>query len=305
MAATDSSQAKDLEGEQAVAPAAEPQRTTDFALVVGVDHYPSFKSLNGAVGDAKAFYDWVCSEDGGVVQPAHARLIQSATSPAAPVQDQIDEALLEVIPASQLEVVRPVLEHYLAYITPLRMARACTDLPGMLSISVLDCKGAAQIAPATAQAGALPAVRSLRVGDRVCMAIDNTADKVLSVALFDCAPSGRVLLLAEVRVPASVPQPDGTTLPGRQVVWADTVIGRPFCVSVPAGKTVGVERLVAIGTTSTTASLQALKRATTFASLIPPPGMRGVAASGPAIARGAAPTLDQWTSTTSSVRVDI
>src|SRR5689334_4570052 len=40
---------------------AEPRgRTIDFGLVVGVDHYPRFRSLHGAVGDATSFHAWLC-----------------------------------------------------------------------------------------------------------------------------------------------------------------------------------------------------------------------------------------------------
>lgn len=213
-----------------------------------------------------------------------------------------DDPVLAIIPVDRLVAVRPVLEHYLAYITPLRMARACTDLPGALSISVLDCKGAVQIDPEAAQAGALPVVRDLKEGARVCFAIENTAEIVLSVALFDCAPSGRVILLSEPRVPAAVLQRDGTKISGRYIVWSDAVIGRPFTASLPTARSVGIERLVAIGTTSETASLVALKRGTTFASIVSPARSRGVTAVRSAV--GAAPTLHQWTSSTSSLRVD-
>jgi len=78
-------------------------REYDFALVVGVDHYPRFRSLQGAVGDATAFHRWVCDPGGGAVNPARARLIVSKQDPATPVQDQIDEQLLELmIAADQL-----------------------------------------------------------------------------------------------------------------------------------------------------------------------------------------------------------
>lgn len=76
------------------------QRQHDFALVIGVDHYPRFQSLRGAAADAAAFHGWVCEADGGAVDPARARLIVSTPNPATPVQEQIDEALLELIAAA-------------------------------------------------------------------------------------------------------------------------------------------------------------------------------------------------------------
>jgi hypothetical protein len=83
-------------------PAAGPRgpREHDFALVVGVDHYPRFRSLQGAVADAKAFHDWVCDRGGGAVEPARARLIASTPEPAMPIQDQIDEQLVQLMTAA-------------------------------------------------------------------------------------------------------------------------------------------------------------------------------------------------------------
>lgn len=80
--------------------AAAPPREHDFALVIGVEHYPSFSSLRGPVADARAFHDWVCSPDGGAVPPADTRLIVSTEQPVAPIQDQIDEALVALMVAA-------------------------------------------------------------------------------------------------------------------------------------------------------------------------------------------------------------
>jgi hypothetical protein len=77
-----------------------PRREHDFALVVGVEDYPRFRSLNGAINDAKRFHDWVCSEDGGGVDPANGRLITSIANPAAPVQYQIDGELVKLMEAA-------------------------------------------------------------------------------------------------------------------------------------------------------------------------------------------------------------
>jgi hypothetical protein len=77
-----------------------PGRNRDFALVIGIDHYPRFRSLNGAVSDAADFHRWVCDGDGGGVDPARARIVTSTPDPAAPIQDQIDEQLLELMTAA-------------------------------------------------------------------------------------------------------------------------------------------------------------------------------------------------------------
>jgi hypothetical protein len=82
------------------APPGRPGRSHDFALVIGIDHYPRFRSLHGAIGDATAFHAWTCDPEGGGVDPAHARLIVSTPDPAAPVQDQVDDALVELLEAA-------------------------------------------------------------------------------------------------------------------------------------------------------------------------------------------------------------
>ena len=80
--------------------AAAPPREHDFALVVGVEHYPSFSGLRGAAADARAFHDWVCSPDGGAVPPQNTRLIVSTENPVAPIHDQIDDGLKELMLAA-------------------------------------------------------------------------------------------------------------------------------------------------------------------------------------------------------------
>jgi hypothetical protein len=68
----------------------------DLGLVAGVDHYPRFRSLQGAAADAIAFHAWLCDPDGGGVAPEHARLITSTPEPPTPLQDHIDEQVVEL-----------------------------------------------------------------------------------------------------------------------------------------------------------------------------------------------------------------
>ena len=77
-----------------------PPRELDFALVIGVEHYPSFSSLRGAAADAREFYDWVCSPDGGAVPRDRAYLIVSTEDPVAPIHDQIDAVLVKLMLAA-------------------------------------------------------------------------------------------------------------------------------------------------------------------------------------------------------------
>lgn len=73
------------------------RRLTDFGLVVGVDHYPHFQPLQGAIADAKNFHAWMCDGDGGGVEPQHARLILSTPEPPTPIHPQIDAMFGELL----------------------------------------------------------------------------------------------------------------------------------------------------------------------------------------------------------------
>jgi len=72
----------------------------DFGLVVGVDHYPRFHSLEGAAADAIAFHAWMCDPDGGGVAIEHACLITSTPEPPRPLQDHVDEQVVELVQAA-------------------------------------------------------------------------------------------------------------------------------------------------------------------------------------------------------------
>ena len=78
-------------------PYATSSRDTDFALLVGVDHYPRFQPLCGAIEDATRFHAWLCAPDGGGVRRENARLIPSTADPLAPLHDQVDDALEELL----------------------------------------------------------------------------------------------------------------------------------------------------------------------------------------------------------------
>jgi len=75
-------------------------RTTDFSLVVGVDHYPRFRSLNGAIADAERFHAWLRDPKGGDIAKGNAHKVLSKAEPISPLQDEVDEELLEIIRAA-------------------------------------------------------------------------------------------------------------------------------------------------------------------------------------------------------------
>lgn len=76
-------------------------RDTDFALVVGVDDYPRFRPLRGAVNDARRFHGWLCAADGGGLHADNARLLVSTPDPPTPLQDQIDDELERLLTAAR------------------------------------------------------------------------------------------------------------------------------------------------------------------------------------------------------------
>jgi hypothetical protein len=172
---------------------------------------------------------------------------------------------LAVIPADELDLALPVVEYYHAYLGPVRMARACPDLPSLLRLWLLDCNGL-KVGPSEAQAPDIPQVKAgarapyeIVVGDRLCFVVENSADVGLSVTLIDCAASGRVIILGRKSIPRN----------SRHVFWCDDILGMPFSASLPKGQSLGVDRVVAIGTTRHDDSLTGFfKRETTFTKLL-------------------------------------
>jgi len=202
-----------------------------------------------------------------------------------------------VIPAGRLDVVRAVVEHYHGYATPLRMARACRDLPSLLRLWLLDC-GDATVEPAAAQDPDLPQVEpgsrapyEIVEGARVCFVVENAADVALSVTLLDCASSGRVLLLGEKRVPPR----------SRHVFWFEDTLGNPFVASLPDGQPAGLDRIAAIATTRPDVSLRYLERRQSFSKIVFP-DRRPEAASRDMGGTSQAPA-ESWTSALSAVRI--
>lgn len=207
-----------------------------------------------------------------------------------------DEPALAVIDVERPDVARAAVEHYHAYVMPLRMAHACPDLPGLLRLWLLDCENAA-LAPDAAQDLDLPQVAAgtrapyeLTAGRRVCFAVENAAEVALTIALIDCAASGRVLLLGEKRVPRH----------SKHVFWFNDTLGEPFVAGLPEGRAVGIDRIVAIATTRTDVSLRYLERRQSFSDIIA--RSRGLESRSADPAAVEAP-VESWTSAVTAVRI--
>jgi hypothetical protein len=210
--------------------------------------------------------------------------------------EKADEPVLAVIPADRLEVARYVVEHYHDYIMPLGMARTCRDLPGLLRLWLLDC-GDQTITAEAAQDPDLPQLKSgerapyeIADGGRVAVAVENAAAMALYVSLFDCAASGRVLLLGEKAVPKR----------SRHVFWLNDVLGDPFVAFLSDGREIGVERIVAIATTRPNVPLGYLTRSQSFDDLIRPKRSRAAEMQNN---RGATEPEEAWTSAATALRV--
>lgn len=73
----------------------------DFAIIIGINDYTppnqkGLKTLQGAVNDANRLEEWVSSATGGNVPVDNIRKIISSPNPLKPLQDEIDDAFLEI-----------------------------------------------------------------------------------------------------------------------------------------------------------------------------------------------------------------
>jgi hypothetical protein len=131
----------------------------------------------------------------------------------------------------------------------------------LLRLSLLRCERH-ELSPADAQTAALPEVTGsehvryeLSHGDLVCIAVHNDSEHDLYVTLIDAATSGRVRVLGTGQIPAR----------SRERFWLDNNLGHAFHVTLPDGQDLGVDRLVAIGTTVAGMDLGHLRQDLSFA----------------------------------------
>ncbi|MBA1148277.1 caspase family protein [Ectothiorhodospiraceae bacterium WFHF3C12] len=87
----------------------------DYALVIGIDDYPQFRSLRGAKNDAERFADWLTDTAiGGGLPPANCRLVLSAKAPVRPTFEEVNDALKDLYDASRADHKRRRFYFYFA-----------------------------------------------------------------------------------------------------------------------------------------------------------------------------------------------
>ena len=201
--------------------------------------------------------------------------------------------VLLAIPTAQLSSARWVLEHYLRYLGPIRMAQRCIDLPGALKVRFLASPAAGTLTPQQAQQGKLPELPmgtefpyELTDGDRFCMRVHNSSSEQLQVTVLNSAASGRVEHLGDQVVDANA----------TCTVWLNNELGTPFTAGLPSGVASCIDRVVVIGTQAQNVDLKHSTEQTSFADALARRGA-GLRDFG-----GAAKPVVQWTATEVLVR---
>lgn len=215
------------------------------------------------------------------------------------------EPVLVVIPPSALDRTPHVLLHYRDYSMPLRLAKGCTDLPGMLRLVVLDCNRMPPMTDEEAQHPRLPEVapgvrapvelraRSAREpGDMICFRALNLSDVDLSVTLIDCQASGKVSILGEKRLAARA----------EHTFWRGEALRQRFVASLPEGIELGVDRVALLGTTRRGVSFRHLEKHRTFEDVLWP-RRDGGAQQDRSRGTDGGPVPEQWTAAVTALRI--
>lgn len=215
--------------------------------------------------------------------------------------DNPAEPFLIRIPESQRGCAAAMLEHYRRFSEPLRMAEQCTDLPGKLKLSLLDCTLAEKSEEGTLKLAnpQVPNLPELALGPsglyefdlsfapppEFCIRLANNSEVPLKVALLNCGAEGRTQHLEAV-----------TVAPGQtHVFWFDGNLGSPFHFAPMAGHPISLEHFVAIGTTAYDTDLRHMDmdESATFAGVLANRVVSGPSAKPP----------ERWTAARATVRI--
>lgn len=211
--------------------------------------------------------------------------------------------MLFTIPKGSLSHARAVLEHYVRYSEPFRMADLCTT--GALEMTLLDCSDVDRLYKENPTAPDLPEILPALNGllertarQEIVLRVKNVSGTSLHVWLFVCTSEGTVDYLGKEMIAPSE----------SHVFWSAEGVGKPFVLGVPEGRKMGVERYVAIGTTDVGSSLDHLTMAgdpedsekNSFAGVLAPASHRGTTGG----TREADPPAElQWTAARLMLRV--
>ena len=207
-----------------------------------------------------------------------------------------DYPVLCRINADQLDLAGRLMEQYFYYSLPLRMAKSCSDLRGLLQLELLSCPKDRPLNADEQDGVGLREVESggaftyeLRAGDKIAIRIRNSSNERLQVTLLNSAASGRVEYLGNQTIDAKA----------HFIFWLHNNRGVPFPATTPKGADQGIDRLVAIGTTAYDKDLHYLKLDSRFADILV--GARGVDKDldDP---ESRSPPLEQWTACHAAVR---
>jgi hypothetical protein len=220
----------------------------------------------------------------------------------------VDAPILFALGSEDLDCARAVLEHYHAYSLPVRIAtrNATEGLPNALELRLLSCPG--EIAPEDAQTAKLDDVRieqgiyQVRERAPVCVYVRNRSKIRLEVTLFDASASGEVQQLGNAGIE-----------PGQfHMFWAQSILGKPFKMTLDSDEPRARDRLVAIGRTAAASSLDYLRNDRTFAQVLTAcrakhgRGMddgSGTAASREILVGNTAAMVERWTAAQAVIEI--
>jgi hypothetical protein len=167
-----------------------------------------------------------------------------------------DVAPLLRIPQGRADDLERALRHYARYNSVLRLARRCLDLPGALSVTLLDWNSAVRPAPAALADPLLPEVNrtpggayTVRESSAFVIRVANRSNLVLHVSVFNCTGSGRVEYLGNETLAPK----------GPRIFWQGGRVGEAFAPTVATASAMAVDRIVVVATTNATVDLSYLE----------------------------------------------
>ena len=87
----------------------------DFAIVIGINHYPNYEfSLHSPIDDSKRMYQWLIHPNGGGLDKSNISLITSSIEKGGkvrPSQDEIDKGIEQLMNRA-MEAESPMRRFY-------------------------------------------------------------------------------------------------------------------------------------------------------------------------------------------------